>query len=456
MVKYINTIADLEAATYGTFGGTSDVLKSGGSLLGLHTAHDTNATNAFVGTAAANLSNLYNVIYGQKVWSMLNQEINPLSILPKRPYSSSGWRVLIDRPAGGSAAAFAIGTQDITATPTADMSAPSADSIGGVKENHALNSVGLSELSPEYATLFMSPKTVAHMFGYSEVAAEMAKIDDGIGDIRNIVREDMGKFHAEVQSKMLVMPLENYDHTSYADIELNYTSLLKIVASSQEMEAMIDAGMHGSMAGASTTGGLIDQMSYLYGNNSRDLVANAYNTSYMDSYVNYGAGYAAGDVRALTLTLINNTLQNLRVNGGTPKVILTGYDTIQTLGDLLQAQERFMERKEIVPSHNGVRGTKGREVGFRVATYFDIPLIPSKDMCKTGEAADTDQISDMLFLDTDHLWLAVMKPTQYFEDGINSGNPFGVGALGNKAMFRTMGETGCTFFKGQGKLTNLQ
>lgn len=133
MVKYINTIADLEAATYGRFD-NNNLLKSGGSLLGLHTAHDTNATNAFVGTAASNLSNLYNVIYGQKVWSMLNQEINPLAILAKRPYSSSGWRVLIDRPAGGSAAAFAIGTQDITATPTADMSAPSADSIGGVRK----------------------------------------------------------------------------------------------------------------------------------------------------------------------------------------------------------------------------------------------------------------------------------------------------------------------------------
>lgn len=65
MVKYINTIADLEAATYGRFD-NNNLLKSGGSLLGLHTAHDTNATNAFVGTAASNLSNLYNVIYGQK------------------------------------------------------------------------------------------------------------------------------------------------------------------------------------------------------------------------------------------------------------------------------------------------------------------------------------------------------------------------------------------------------
>ena len=60
--------------------------------------------------AGQNLSSLYNVIYGQKVWSMINQEINPLSVLPKRPYTSSGWRVMTKRPIGGSAAAFGIGT----------------------------------------------------------------------------------------------------------------------------------------------------------------------------------------------------------------------------------------------------------------------------------------------------------------------------------------------------------
>ena len=86
--------------------------------------------------------------------------------------------------------------------------------------------------------------------------------------------------------------------------------------------------------------------------------------------------------------------------------------------------------------------------------YFDIPMIPCKDMPQTGQGAT--KVSDMLFLDTDHLWLAVMKPTQYFEDGINHGNPFGVNMLGNRGLFRTMGEVGCTFFKGQGKITNLQ
>ncbi len=36
-----------------------------------------------------------------------------------------------------------------------------------------------------------------------------------------------------------------------------------------------------------------------------------------------------------------------------------------------------------------------------------------------------------------------------------NGNPFGVGVLGNRGLYRTMGETGCTFFRGQGKITNL-
>ena len=449
MTQYINTLKDLELATYGFAGQGDSIVKGGGLVGGLHTWHD--GTTQLNGTASPNLTSLYNVIYGQKVWSMLNQEVNPLSILPKRPYTSSGWRVMTTRPAGGTGSAFGLGTTNFAAGNS--MLAPNADEIGGVDENHALASTGLQPLAPEYTTLFMSPKTIAHMFDYSEVAAEMAKIDDGVGDLRAIIREDMGKFHAETQSKMVLMPLEHYDAAAYADIERNYTSLLKIVSSSQEMEAMVDASM--TNASTSSTSGLIAQLVTIYGDSSnRQLAANAYNESYLDGVINYGSGYAAGDVRPLTLTLINTVIRNLRVNGGTPKVILTGYDTIQTIADLLQAQERFLERKEIVPTHNGVRGVKGREVGFRVATYFDIPLIPAKDMTSTGQG--TTKISDMLFLDTDHLWLSVMKPTQYFEDGINHGNPFGVGVLGNRALFRTMGETGCTFFKGQGKMTNIQ
>jgi hypothetical protein len=148
-------------------------------------------------------------------------------------------------------------------------------------------------------------------------------------------------------------------------------------------------------------------------------------------------------------------IRRIRQNGGSPKVMITGYDTIQYISDLLQSQERFMDRKEIVPTHTGVRGPKGAEVGFRVATYYDIPIIPAKDMPSTG-LSTSNRLTDILLLDTDHLWLSVMKPTQYFEDGISNGNPFGVGKLGNQGLYRTMGETACSFFKGQGKITNLK
>jgi len=451
MTGYINTIKDLEAATYGYAGAQGNaLLKAAGVVGGFGTPHDA-ASNPFA--AASGLGDLYNVLYGQKVWSMLNQEVNPLAMLAKRPYTSSGWRVLKNRAQGGSGSAFALGTG------AAGSDTPRADLIGGVGENATLGT-DIPPIAPQYEKLYVSPKTVAHLFEFSELGMELAAIDDGVGDIRAIVREDMGKLHAEVQSKMLVMPLELYDGANLTDIERNYTSLMKIVSSAAEIAAMYNANLLTTGANNGDNSAVIGEVVRLFGTSRTVGVSSNAATgtaSFLDAEVDFGAGYAAGDARVLTLTMLNDMIRRIRQNGGNPKVMLTGYDTVQHLADLLQSQERFMDRKEIVPSHNGVRGVKGAEVGFRVATYYDIPIIPTKDMPATNGLASQDTaLSDILLLDTDHLWLSVMKPTQYFEDGITSGNPFGVGKLGNQGMYRTMAETGCSFFKGQGKITNLK
>ena len=454
--NYINTMKDLEAATYGVRGGAGGnaLLKSAGVVAGLHTGHGGAESLGTGTTAASGIGSLYNLVYGKKVWSMLNQEVNALAMLAKRPYTSSGWRIMTDRPAGGSGSLFSTTNSGAgTGTAAEGGASPRTDKIGGVRENAKLGT-DLVASAPSYDTLYTSPKTVAHMFEFSELALEMAKIDDGVGDLRALIREDMGKHHAETQNKMLLMPLEDYDQTdgsAVINVTANYTSLMKVVASSKEIEAMEDASMLDT--GASTTGGIITQLVTLYGNTDRQLANNTYTETFMDAQVDFGASYGSGDARPLTLTILNSMLRSLRENGGSPKVILTGYDTIQHIGDLLQSQERFLDRKEVIPTHGGVRGVKGAEVGFRVATYYDIPLIPCKDMPKTG--LGSNKLSDLLILDTDHLWLSVLKPTQYFEDGIDNGNPFGVGTLGNQAMYRTIAETGCSFFKGQGKITNI-
>ena len=442
MAGYINTIADLEAQTYGInkVGGNA-LLKQAGAIGGIHTGHDGSPT--FSGTGIADTGALYNVVYGQKVWSMLNREVNALSMISKRPYTSSGWRVLKSRPAGGSGNTFSVSTSGSETLAELGEDSPRADLIGGVPENAGLStsSDGLGPIAPTYAQLNMSPKIIAHQFDFSELAMEMAQIDDGIGDIRAQMREDMGKHHAEVQNKMLVMPFENYATAALTNIGNGYTSLMKVVSNRLEL-LEIDTTLGDDAADASKISAKI------YGS-ERYTAA-----SFLDAEVDFGTDYTAGNVRSLTLAILNSMIRKLRQAGGSPKVILTGYDTLQSISDLLQSQERFMDGKEIVPTVNGVRGVKGQEVGFRVSTYYDIPLIPVKDMPSTTAA--TTSISDMLFLDTDHLWLSVMKPTQYFEDGIGNGNPFGVGTLGNRALYRTIGEVGCSFFKGQGKITNLQ
>ena len=94
MAGYINTIADLEAQTYGmNLPAGNALLKQAGMVGGIHTGHD--GSPSFSGSAVSDVSALYNVVYGQKVWSMLNREVNALSMISKRPYTSSGWRVLM-------------------------------------------------------------------------------------------------------------------------------------------------------------------------------------------------------------------------------------------------------------------------------------------------------------------------------------------------------------------------
>ena len=115
---------------------------------------------------------------------------------------------------------------------------------------------------------------------------------------------------------------------------------------------------------------------------------------------------------------------------------------------LLQSQQRFMETKRVTPSFNGVKGVPGIEAGFIVATYNGVPIIPSKDVV-------TDGISRMYYLDTDYLWFQTAIPTQYFESGIESGDPFAINRLGQEGLYRTMGELVVSFFGAQGSVRDL-
>jgi hypothetical protein len=289
----------------------------------------------------------------------------------------------------------------------------SATVTGGVSENATLPDT----IKPTWQEIATKPKTVAHAFNTSEVQQFLGGVDDSLGDTMEALREYMAKEHAEHINKML---LQNVT-TLAGD---NEESVDRVISSNNEVTNCgdVDAG---------------DSDIYSI---DRDAAA-----SWADAYVNENANVD----RDLTLALVDSLFQNVWTNGGDPKFLFTGYDTNMRLEQLLQAQQRFVEQASITPSVNGVQGIEGVAAGFIVATYNKRPIIPSKNTVQ-------DTISRLYAIDSDYLTLRVAKPTQYFESGIESGDPFGINYLGQEGLYRTLSELICYFFGAQGKLRDLQ
>jgi hypothetical protein len=384
---YIRTITDMERYFYGA-GNAMGYSYSGSELL--------KADSPMLSTTGGT----YQAIYGRKVWSQLNQEFNAFSILPKRPWERSGWRVITSRPS------FTVG--------------------GGVAENATLPET----TKPSFQHIAAKPKTIVHTFDMSETAMFLADKDDGLGDIRAVLKEEMGKHHAEHINKMLLT-----DTSTKAGND--FESLDRVTSN--------DATSAG-LTGLKTTGGNehVDDATDLdmYSIDRSD-------NSWSGAEVNCAADAAVGSRRTLSLDHLDTLFQQTWERGGNPKVILTGYDTLMRLQQLLQSQQRFMEEKRVTPTYNGVKGVPGLEAGFIVATYNGVPIIPSKDVTKDG-------LSRMYFLDTDYLYFSTAIPTQYFESGIETGDPFAINRLGQEGMYRSMGELWTTFFGGQGSIRDLK
>ena len=381
---YIRTIEDMERLYYGAGTGQNAWAYAGTDLL----KSDSPLMSSTSGT--------YQAIFGRKVWSQLNQEFNAFSILPKKPWEKSGWRVTTAKP-------------DITKG-------------GGVGENATLPET----TKPTFEHVSTKPKTVAHSFDLSETAMFLADKDDGLGDARAVIKMEMAKHHTEHINKML---LGDVNTVAGNDFE----SLDRITSSSFVENANF---------------GDIDNITNHNIYNLTRNGAGAGKQEWYDAQVDAGANN--GTDRALTLNILDGMFRSVWEAGGQPKVILTGYDTLETIQQLLQPQQRFVEMKRVVPGVNGVKGVPGIQGGFMVATYNGVPIIPSKDVHK-----GTGGSSRLYFLDTDYLWFTTAKPTLYHESGIETGDPFGINRLGQMGMFHTMGELMATFFKASGKVRDL-
>ena len=378
--NYVRTIQDMERYYYGGTALTGYTYSSGDIL---------KADAPLLSTTAGT----YQAIYGRKVWSQLNQEFNAFSILPKKPWERSGWRI-------------------ITAKPSFDVG-------GGLAENATLPDT----TKPDFLHVAAKPKTIGHSFDLSEVSMFLSDKDDGLGDVRQVLKEEMGKHHADHTNRMLLVDVETPAGN-------DFESLDRLTTDPDSM----------------TTGN-----GYVSLTTDHDLYSITRDGSSDFHSAEVDVSGTANTNRNLSLNQLDGLFQQIWVRGGNPKVMLTGYDTLMRVQQLLQSQQRFMESKRVTPTYNGVKGVPGLEAGFIVATYNGVPLIPSKDV-----VTDTSGISRIYYFDTDYLWFQTAIPTQYFESGIETGDPFAINRLGQEGLYRTMGEVWDSFFGAGGSIRDLK
>ena len=378
--NYVRTIQDMERYYYGGTALTGYTYSSGDIL---------KADAPLLSTTAGT----YQAIYGRKVWSQLNQEFNAFSILPKKPWERSGWRI-------------------ITAKPSFDVG-------GGLAENATLPDT----TKPDFLHVAAKPKTIGHSFDLSEVSMFLSDKDDGLGDVRQVLKEEMGKHHADHINRMLLVDVETPAGN-------DFESLDRLTTDPDSM----------------TTGN-----GYVSLTTDHDLYSITRDGSSDFHSAEVDVSGTANTNRNLSLNQLDGLFQQIWVRGGNPKVMLTGYDTLMRVQQLLQSQQRFMESKRVTPTYNGVKGVPGIEAGFIVATYNGVPLIPSKDV-----VTDTSGISRIYYFDTDYLWFQTAIPTQYFESGIETGDPFAINRLGQEGLYRTMGEVWDSFFGAGGSIRDLK
>ena len=382
--NYVRTVQDMERYYYGGAAQTGYTYSSGDIL---------KADSPMMSTTAGT----YQAVYGRKVWSQLNQEFNAFSILPKKPWERSGWRILTERAESGV--------------------------TGGIAENGTLPETS----RPEFLHVAAKPKTIAHTFDLSEVSMFLSDKDDGLGDVRQVLKEEMGKHHAEMVNKMLLTDVSTVASNNFESLDRLTTDPAVMTTTQAAVNVLTDHDMYSITRDGSKE---FHSAEVDVGGDASTVAAN----------------------RNLSLNQLDGLFQKIWTRGGNPKVMLTGYDTLMRSQQLLQSQQRFMDSKRITPTYSGVKGVPGIEAGFIVATYNGVPIIPTKDM--PDEGANT--LSRIYYLDTDYIWFQTAIPTQYFESGIETGDPFAINRLGQEGLYRTMGELWGSFFGASGSIRDLQ
>ena len=285
-----------------------------------------------------------NVVYGPQLFGQFCVAYNTFGFLPKDIWRS-GFRAI--STAGSTASA-------------------------GVSETAAVPET----LKPGFVQVATPPKLLSASSEETLLELAMEKVDDTAlwDDVIAYMKE-------EFQNRINRGLHTNFDTLASINIE----SIDRICASSVEQgacgETVADEDLHGIDRSANT---------------------------WFNAYVNH----ASNTDRTMALSQVDALFPQVRPlwkdASMQNKAIITVYDTLERLEQLIQSQQRFVNTVSAQMSVNGIQTLKGAEAGFDVTAYKYVPCIPDQN-------AAQDTLSRLYLLDLDVTSIQMAVPIMYQE-----------------------------------------
>jgi len=394
------------------------------------------------------IADTFTATYGKKVWDSLNNKTVTFNAIKKVDWGPTvGWRLRTDRGSGRSRPVTETGAlptidnsnyvgvfsypKQIVSTFGVSLKGQAVSALeGGIGNQFAVEQEGTSrdhikeinqELTAGSAYLLSGGGTTSYVIGGAAAAWALAA-HVKVGDTwyfwdtnQGAVEETQGGVVSAVATDSGTITISETD-TAAADGDVAYVHARNGLTSIDDI----------AMEDAATVGGA-QAHANIYNLTTR--TAGGYAAAALCSY-NSGIG------RNLTLPLVDSCFQNIRQNGGEPKLIITGLDQYDNLNQLLQAQQRFMDVTDYIVGAGDERTYPGTRAGFQLATYRGIPILPDPDTAKSLSTTDAVLGSNLYVMDTDYLEMAVMYPTQYVENR----DYFAANSLVLRGMFITLME----------------
>lgn len=416
-----------------------------------------------------NTSDVFNATYGRKVWDALNNQTRFWNIIRKVQWGpTTGWRVRSDRGPGSSAQDTGSGTANVLSS----RSRP-------VSETGALPQID----SSAYQRVDSLPRIVASAFGVSLVGQITSGLEGGMGDNLAVEQEAAARDHIkEINQELLLRATTRITGgaaASGAATVLDAYGMMRpgdtfaeedsdtaktfygndsdatgiIYSGGGNLGATGDIAYVKSRAGFTSLDDIVEQDGRVVAGRTVSAGADLYNQTARAA----GGWNAAATVldndgtgRNLNLTLLDQAIREVRINGADPDVILMGYDQFDRLSSLLQAQQRYMDWGEFVVKVGDESTLPGSHAGFQVATYRGIPVIVDPDTPKSYSTSGL-MGSNVYVMDTRYLELAVAAPTQY----IDNRDFFQANAFVLRGLFYTIGELRALRVDAHAKITDL-